>query len=166
MRHRYPAALAALLALAVTSLATAQQAAPDSARHARAVARDQRAITTDTTKLHREIAVRDSARAALDRDHQRTHAEGAQIDSLKAKLAADRKATPRDSALVSRDLATLTRDRQQLDRDLDRGRQEAARVKAIEQRVDKESDAAIDAHHKLGQDRPASKRASKSTTAH
>jgi hypothetical protein len=154
MRFRHTATLAGLMTAAVTSLAAAQQAAPDSTHQARAVAHDQRAITTDTVKLHRDIAVRDSARAALDREHQRTHAEGLQIDSLKARLAREEKATPRDNALVKRDLAMLTRDRRQLDRDLDRDRQEAARVDTIEQRVKKESDAAIDAHHKLRADHP------------
>jgi hypothetical protein len=155
MRYRHAATLASLMTAALTSLAAAQQAAPDSTHQARAMAHDQRAITADTIRLHRDIAVRDSARAALDREHQRTHAEGLQIDSLKARLAREEKATPRDSALVKRDLAMLTRDRRQLDQDLDRDRREAAHVDSIEQRVKKESDAAIDAHHELGRDRPA-----------
>ena len=173
MRHRHTAMLTALMTAAVTSLAAAQQSAPDSTHQQRAIAHDEHAITNDRTRLHQDIALRDSARAALDRDPQRTQAEGMQIDSLKAKLDRDRKASPRDTALVNRELATLTRDRKQLDQDLDRGKQAAAHESKIEQRVKKESDAAIDAHHDLGQDHskssaakpPASKSLPKSSAS-
>ncbi|HEX3275628.1 MAG TPA: hypothetical protein VHR43_12280, partial [Gemmatimonadales bacterium] len=64
---RIHAAALALLALAVPSVAvqtaTAQtpSAQTPSARH-RDVAHDERVITRDTTKLHQEVAVRDSIR--------------------------------------------------------------------------------------------------------
>lgn len=153
MRHRPIATLAAVLTAALTSLAAAQQAAPDSSHLTRAIARDQRVIGTDTLKLNRDIAMRDSARTALALEHHRTQAETARIDSLKTKLDRDRKATPRDTALINRELATLTHDRKQLDQDLDRDRKQAAREDKIEQRVKQESSAAIDAHHDLGRDR-------------
>jgi hypothetical protein len=156
MRHRHIATLAAVLTAALTSLAAAQQAAPDSSHLTRAIARDQRVIGTDTLKLNRDIAMRDSARTALALEHHRTQAETARIDSLKTKLDRDRKATPRDTALINRETATLTNDRKQLDSDLDRDRKAAAREDKIEQRVKKESNAAIDAHHDLGQDRAKS----------
>jgi hypothetical protein len=174
MRHRPIATLAAVLTAALTSLAAAQQAAPDSSHLTRAIGRDQRVIGTDTLKLNRDIAMRDSARTALALEHHRTQAETARIDSLKTKLDRDRKATPRDTALVNREMATLTHDRKQLDQDLDRDRKQAAREDKIEQRVKKESDAAIDAHHDLGRDRAkssaskpsASKSSASKTTKH
>jgi hypothetical protein len=153
MRHRPIATLAAVLTAALTSLAAAQQAAPDSSHLTRAIARDQRVIGSDTLTLNRDIAMRDSARTALALEHHRTQAETARIDSLKTRLDHDRKATPRDTALIDRELATLTHDRRQLDQDLDRDRKEAAREDKIEQRVKQESAAAIDAHHDLGRDR-------------
>ena len=65
MRHRPIATLAAVLTAALTSLAAAQQAAPDSSHLTRAIARDQRVIGTDTLKLNRDIAMRDSARSTF-----------------------------------------------------------------------------------------------------
>jgi hypothetical protein len=150
----YSTMTAALLVLGVTSLAHAQQATSDSARSrsaqlARVRSRDQRAITTDTIRLHREIAIRDSARTMLDQDQARTHAIGTQIDSLKAVLDRERKATPRDTVAINRNLTALTGLRQKLDRSLDRERREKTRVDSLDSRVRKESDAAIDAHQDI-----------------
>ncbi|MFL5496437.1 MAG: hypothetical protein ACJ8DC_18780 [Gemmatimonadales bacterium] len=167
MFRRYSAAITALLVLAVTSLASAQQAASDSGRvvPGRIRARDERAVTADTIKLNRETAVRDSARAALGRDHAQTQAEEARIDTLQAALKKDRQATPRDTTAINRDLATLTRMRKKLDSDLDRDHREKTRLEGLEKKVQKESDAAIEAHHDIRQDRPV-RPAHRDTTAH
>jgi hypothetical protein len=167
MFRRYSAALTALLALAVTSLASAQQAASDSTRGTpgRIRARDERAITADTTKRDREIAVRDSVRAILAQDQARTRAEEARIDSLQAALKKERQATPRDTAAINRDLATLSGMRKKLDTDLDRSRKEKMRLESIEKKVQKETDAAIEAHHDVRQDRPVTP-AHRDTTKH
>jgi chromosome segregation ATPase len=167
MFRRYSAAITAFLVMAVTSLASAQQAASDSTKGAPGGvrARDERAVTADTVRLHREIAVRDSARATLARDQAQTQAEEARIDTLQAALKKDRQATPRDTAAINRDLATLTRMRKKLDSDLDRDHREKARLQGIETKVKKESDAAIEAHHDIRQDRPV-RPAHHDTTAH
>ena len=166
MFRRYPAALTALLVMSVTSLAAAQQAASDSSRRDpdRARDRDERAITADTIKLHREIAVRDSARATLTQDQEQTRAVEARIDSLQADLKKDRQATPRDTAAINRDLTALKHMRQTLDRDLDRDRREKTRVAVIEKKVRTESGAAIEEHHDVREDRPRSP-AHRDTTA-
>jgi hypothetical protein len=156
MFRRYSAAIPALLVMAVTSLASAQQAASDSTKGApgQIRARDERAVTADTIRLHREIAVRDWARATLAHDHAQTQAEGARIDTLKAALNKDRQATPRDTAAINRDLATLTTMRKKLDSDLDRDHREKTRLQGIETKVKKDTDAAIDAHQDIRQNRP------------
>lgn len=154
----YSAMATALLMLGAASLAHAQQATSDTAGRdsthaARVRAREQRAITADTIRLHREVAIRDSARSMLDRDQAQTRATGKRIDSLKAVLDRERKATPRDTVAVNRNLAALTGLRQTLDRDLDRDRREKARVDSLDNRVRKQSEAAIDAHQDIKESR-------------
>lgn len=155
---RIHAAALALLALAVPSLAvqTATAQTPStqtpSARH-RDVAHDERVITRDTTKLHQEVAVRDSIRAALAQDHYQTQAIAARIDSLQHQLDRERAAKPRDAAAISRDEAALNAARKTRDQDLHRDQQAASRLAAVEQKVKKDSQGAIDAHHDIRQDR-------------
>jgi hypothetical protein len=116
---------------------------------------DQHTIAVDSTRLHQELAVRDSVRSALEADHDSTHATSRRLDSLRTALAAARKATPRDSAAIKRDLAALNQAKQALDRDLDRGKQEAAQLAAMNRKVEQESDATIDARRDLHSDRSA-----------
>ena len=154
----YSAMATALLMLGAASLAQAQQATSDTAgrdsTHAMRVrARDERTITADTVRLHREMAIRDSARTLLDQDQAQTHATGKQIDSLKAVLDRERKATPRDTVAINRNLAALTGLRQKLDRDLDRDRRVKTRVDSLDSRIRKESEAAIDAHQNIKESR-------------
>jgi hypothetical protein len=152
MLRIHPAALTALLALALPALA-AGQAAPD--RHA-GVAHDERIITRDTTKLHREIADRDSARSALAEDRHQTQAIEAQIDSLQHRLDRERAAKPRDAAAISRDEAALGQAKKTRDRYLSRDKHAAARLASVEQKVKQESDAAIDAHQDIKHERSMS----------
>jgi hypothetical protein len=156
MRHRPIATLAAVLTAALTSLAAAQQTAPDSTHLQRDMSRDQRQISADTVKRDKEIAMRDSARATLNQDQTKTHSEALAIDSTKAQLAREEKASPRDTAAINRDKAKLEQERKQLDQDLDRSQKEKAKVEKMDKQVQKESDAAIDAHHDLNKDREKS----------
>ncbi|MEP7176789.1 MAG: hypothetical protein ABI860_09580 [Gemmatimonadales bacterium] len=59
---------------------------------------DQQALTTDTMRLHQDVAVRDSARATLAQDRTQRQTDQAQLDSLKATLKRSQQATPRDKA--------------------------------------------------------------------
>ena len=154
MLGNHSATLAVLLTLGAATLAHAQQSAGDSTHSQRARARDERAVTTDTIRLHRDIAIRDSARAALDQDRRQQQADEHQLDSLQAVLTRDRKAKPRDTAAVKRDLAVVTGQRQKLDGDRDRAHREQVRWDADDKRVRKESEAAIEAHHDIREDRP------------
>jgi hypothetical protein len=144
-----PAALTALLALALPSLAAAQTATD---RH-RDVAHDERVVTRDTTRLDQEVAVRDSARTALAQDHYQTQAVAARIDSLQHLLDRERAAKPRDAAAISRDEAGLSAARKTRDQDLRRDQRAASHLAMVEQKVEKESKAAIDVHHDIRQDR-------------
>jgi hypothetical protein len=164
MSRTHPAALMTLLALTVTSLAGAQQASSDTARHAkpspgRDQRQDQRTISADSIKLHHDIALRDSVGSALEADHDRVHADQARLDSLRPALAAARKATPRDSAAIKRDLAALDRAKAALDRDLDQGKREEVRLAALKKRADQESDAIKSARNDLRVDRSGQKQA-------
>jgi hypothetical protein len=152
------AALTTLLALSVASLAGAQQASSDTAHHSQAPLtrderHDRRTISADSTKLHHDIAVRDSVRSAVEADHDRTHAATLRADSLQAVLAAARKATPRDSAAIKRDLAALNQAKRALDQDLDRDKRAQAELVAINHKVDRESNTTIDARRDLRGDR-------------
>ena len=75
MLGNHSATLAVLLTLGAATLAHAQQSAGDSTNSQRARARDERAVTTDTIRLHWDIAVRDSARAVLDQDRRQQQAD-------------------------------------------------------------------------------------------
>ncbi|MGH7513351.1 MAG: hypothetical protein ACREOQ_10550 [Gemmatimonadales bacterium] len=160
MSRTHPAALMTLLALTVTSLAGAQQASSDTAQHAkpspgRDQRQDQRIISTDSIKLHHDIALRDSVRSALEADHDRIHADQGRLDSLRMALANARKAQPRDTAAIARDLAALNQAKQALDRDLDRDKQERSLLASMNRKVTKESDVTADARHDLHADRSA-----------
>jgi hypothetical protein len=157
MFRTHSAALAALLVLAVTSMARAQEAS-DTARHAkppmnRDEHQDARTISADSTRLHRDIALRDSISAVVAKDHARTQAEQARVDSLKMALAKARKATPRDTAAVNRDLAALKRAQEAIETDVHRAEHERKLLASIEKRIRKESDATIDARQDLRADR-------------
>jgi hypothetical protein len=152
MRHRSIATLAAVLTAALTSLAAAQQTAPDSTHLQRDMAHDQGQISADTVKRDKEIAMRDSLRTTLDQDQAKTHSETLAIDSTKARLASEEKASPRDTAAINHDKAALAQERKQLDQDLDRSQKEKAKVEKLDKQAQKESDAAIDAHHDLNKD--------------
>jgi hypothetical protein len=154
MLGKHSATLTALLMVGAASFAHAQQVTGDtthrdSTHAARVTVREDRAIATDTMRLHRDIAMRDSARTTLNRGQAQTSALGKQIDSLKTVLDRERKASPRDTTAIKRNEAALKQMRRQQDRDLDRDRREKSRVESIEKRVDKESDAAIAAHQKI-----------------
>ena len=156
MSGKYTAIFTAFLILSATSLAQAQQSTSDTTRpdSDRARDRDQRALTTDTMKLHHDVALRDSARAILHQDQVQTRGVETQIDSLQAVLQHDRQATPRDDAAIARDKAAVKRLRGKLDSDLDRARRERARVDLARKAVDHERDAAIEAHHDIREDKP------------
>src|SRR5690242_5873195 len=124
MFRTYSAALTTLVALTVTTLAGAQQASNDTAHHAKASTtrderQDRRTISSDSTRLRHDIAVRDSVRSTLDADHDRTRAASLRADSLRTALAAARKATPRDTAAIRRDTQALNQAKKTLDQDLD-----------------------------------------------
>src|SRR6476661_7655863 len=63
---------------------------------------DARALSADSTTLRRDIAMRDSARSALEADHDRIHADQGRLDSLKTALAHARKADRRDGGRAPR----------------------------------------------------------------
>ena len=143
----------ALLALLAPSFATAQTTTPSATARHRDVAHDERTITRDTTRIQQEIALRDSARATLAQDHHQTQLIAARIDSLQHQLDRERAAKPRDEAAIRRDEAALTAARKTRDQDLRRDKRAASHLAMVEQKVKKESDAAIDAHHDIKQDR-------------
>ena len=116
---------------------------------------DARALSADSTTLRRDIAMRDSARSALEADHDRIHADQGRLDSLKTALAHARKADPRDTAAIARDEAALNQAKQALDRDLDRGKQEQSLLASMNRKVTKETDVTADARHDLRSDRSA-----------
>jgi hypothetical protein len=158
MFRTHSAALAALLVLAVTSMAGAQEASSDTARHAKPPMnhderQDARTISADSTRLHRDIALGDSIRAVVAKDHARTQAEEARVDSLKVVLAKARKTTPRDTAAVNRDLAALNQAREALENDVHRAEHERKLLASIEKRIRKESDATSDARGDVRADR-------------
>ncbi len=142
------AVLTAMLALAVTSLAAAQNAT-DSTR--RDLKQDNRALARDTVKLHQDIAMRDSVSDTLAQDHKQLKAGEAHIDSLQAQLAKDRKA--HDTAAVKQDEKALKDARKAQEQELDRIKREDARFKAVEAKVRKERDAVSDTRSDLKQDR-------------
>ncbi|HEY8258970.1 MAG TPA: hypothetical protein VIG08_15025 [Gemmatimonadales bacterium] len=166
MLARHAATLTALLFLGVAPVASSQQTTDslhqttDSLQHARH--HDAKMITTDTVKLHRDIAIRDSTRASLTRDQTASQADQKRIDSVKAVLANERKATPRDTAAINRNLALVKRLQSTHDQELDKSRQEKKRLDFDEKTVKRESSAALAAHHDLRADHPA---ASKKATA-
>ena len=143
----HSAAITAMLALTITTLAGAQQKAQSDKRQ------DQRTIAADSARLHRDIAMRDSIRAVVAEDHARTQAGQARLDSLKAALATARKTTPRDAAAIQRDELALAQTKKALDRDLDRAQHERSLLASIEKKVTRESDATIDARRDLRSDR-------------
>jgi hypothetical protein len=154
MPSKHTATVTALLILGFTALAQAQQpTTSDSTRPDRARARDERALTTDTMKLHRDIAHLDSTRAILNQDQAQTRAEEQRIDSLQTVLQHDRQAKPRDAAAIAKDEAAVKRLRAKLDKDLDRAHREEARVDLARKAVDHEQDAAIEAHQDIKGDK-------------
>jgi hypothetical protein len=149
----HTAALTAVLALAVTSLGAAQTASDTSRTPKQDIRHDEHVIAVDSTKLHAEMAVRDSARSTLAQDQAQTRALGARVDSLKAQLDRERKATPRDSTAIARDEKALAAARKDRDRDLDRDKHEASRLASIEKKIDKETDSRAGANHDIKQER-------------
>jgi hypothetical protein len=162
MFRTYPAALAAALALTVTSLAGAQQPAGDTTAHhpkpspTRDERQDARVIAADRARLQHDIGLRDSTRARLVQDRNRLPTEEARIDSLKAALTSARKA--HDTAAERRDLAELTRARKVYDQDLDRFKREGAVLAKLDKRADAQEDAIAAARHDLRADRSAQRR--------
>lgn len=159
MFRTHSAALAVLLALGVASTAGAQQAG-DTAGHAKpSMNNDQRqdkhTITVDSTRVHRDIALSDSLRKVIEKDHDRTQAGQARVDSLKAALATARTTTPRDTAAVKRDEAALNQAKEALENDVHRAEHERKALATVENRIKKESDQTIDARQDLRSDRSA-----------
>lgn len=168
MFARHTATLTAALILGMAAVAHAQQStdttkqATDSLQHARH--HDEKMITSDTVKLNRDIAVRDSVRKVLDQDQATATAEGKKIDSLKVALDKERKATPRDSAAINRTQAALKQAQSSHDRMLDKASREKKRAEFAEKTVKRESQAAIDAHKDVRAAHPTSaKKASASS---
>jgi hypothetical protein len=168
MFTRHTMTLTALLILGVASLAQAQQSASDTTRpHPdRARDRDQRALATDTVKLHLDVAHLDSARALLHQDQTQAKADENRLDSLKAVLQHDEQARPRNTAAIAKDKAAVTALRHKLDADLDRAGRERARVELAQKAVRRESHAAIEAHQDIKEDKPESQEHSGAAKRH
>jgi hypothetical protein len=149
-------ALTALFMLGVTSLAHAQQSASDTARSDADRARDQQAITTDTIKLHHDIALRDSAKALLDRDRNETRADEQRLDTLRAVLKRNEQASPRNAAAISKDAAAVKSLEKKVDTDRDRARQQETRLDLAQKAVRQESHAAFEEHRDIRKERPKS----------
>jgi hypothetical protein len=165
MFARHTATLTAALIFGMATVAHAQQSTDtlhqvrDSLQHARH--HDQKMVASDTVKLQRDIAIRDSVRTSLTRDQAASQADQKRIDSVKAVLDKERKATPRDSAAINRNLALVKRLQTTHDQELARSRQEKKRLDFDEKTVKRESQASIAAHHGVRADYPAaSKKAS------
>jgi hypothetical protein len=158
MCTKYTAALTTLLILGIASFAQAQQSSSDTTRPDRDNAQDQRALATDTMKLHLDIAHLDSLRALQHQDQTQARADEKQLDSLKAVIKRDRQATPRDSAALAQDQAQLMTLRKKLDTELDRARRERTQVEVAQKAVRRESQAAIKAHQDIKEDKAVSQK--------
>jgi hypothetical protein len=158
-------ALAAALAVTVTSLGRAQQPAADTTAHRSKPSatsdqrQDRRTIAVDSTRLTHDIALRDSARARLVSVRDRLPVDEAKIDSLKAQVARDRKANPPDAAAERRDMAALKQARNIYDQDMDRFKRDRAEVATLEKRVDGQADAETAARKDLRADRTGAAKA-------
>jgi hypothetical protein len=127
----------------------------DSAQKARqAVRRDERqdahVIATDSTRLHHDIAIRDSARTMLAQDQARTRTDEAKLDSLQAALIRARKNAPADTAAIKTSIAQA---KKTLESDKDRDQHQRSALASADRKVSKEADATADARHDLRTDR-------------
>jgi hypothetical protein len=152
MSNKCIGGLTALLILGVTSLGHAQQSASDTARRDADRIRDKQALTTDTIKLHRDIALKDSAQAMLLRDRTRTQTDEKQLDSLRAMLKHDRQASPRDTAAIAKDQAAVTSLEKKVKMDRDQTRREETRLDLAQKAVRRESHAAFEEHRDIRSD--------------
>jgi hypothetical protein len=151
MSNKCTGALTALLILGVTSLGHAQQSA-DTAKRDADGDRDKQALTTDTIKLHRDIALKDSAQAMLLRDRTQTQTDEKQLDSLRAMLKHDRQASPRDTAAIAKDQAAVTSLEKKVKMDRDQTRREETRLDLAQKAVRRESHAAFEEHRDIHSD--------------
>lgn len=149
MVTKHTATLTAFLILGIAAVAKAQQSASDTTRPNPDRPQDQRALATDTMKLHLDRARLDSALALLHQGQAQARADTKQLDSLKAVIKRDRQATPRDTAAIAQDQAQVVALRKQLDTELDRARREKAQVEVAQKAVRRESHAAIEAHQDI-----------------
>jgi hypothetical protein len=152
MSNKCTGALTALLILGVTSLGHAQQSASDTTRRDADRARDKQALTTDTIKLHHDIALKDSAQAMLLRDRAQTQADEKRLDSLRAALQHDRQASPRNDAMIAKEAAAVKSLEKKVDLDHDRARQEETRLDLAQKAVRQESHAAFEEHRDIRKD--------------
>ncbi len=168
MFARHSATLAAALIFGMATVGHAQQStdtvkqADDSLQHARH--HGEKMITSDTVKLNRDIAIRDSVRKVLDSDQAAATAEGKKIDSLKVVLDKERKASPRDAAAISRTQGEINQAQSRHDQMLDKASREKKRSEFAEKTVKRESQAAIDAHHDVRAAHPASSKKATATS--
>ena len=154
------ATLTAFLLLAPVTVVHAQQST-DTLHRDRA--HDERVITRDTLKVNHAVAVRDSARAALQQDQAKGDADKKQLDSVQADLARARKASPRDTAAINRDEASVKRLQEALDRDRDRARHEKNQAQLAQKAVERRSSGAIAAHKDIREDHPTSPKSTDSS---
>jgi hypothetical protein len=156
MLNKYTGALTALLILGVTSLGNAQQSASDTARREPDRVSDKKALTTDTVKLHRDIALKDSAQAMVNRDRAQLKTDETQLDSLRAALKRDRQAAPPNTATIDKDAAAVKSLEKTVDEDRARANREETRLDVAQKAVRRESHAAFEEHQDIRQDKPRS----------
>ena len=158
MSNKYTGALTALLILGVTSLGHAQQSASDTTRRDadRVRDRDQQALTTDTIKLHRDIAVKDSAQAMVNRDRAQLKTDETQLDTMRATLKRNRQASPPNTAAIDKDAAAVKSLEKKVDEDRARANREETRLDLAQKEVRRESHAAFEEHQDIRQDKPRS----------
>ena len=154
MSSTYTGALTALLIFGVGSVAQAQQSASDTAR--RDAVRDKQALTTDTIKLHHDIALKDSAQALLLRDRKETQTDEQRLDSLRAALQRERQASPSNSAAIAKDAAAVKSQEKKVNEDRARDRREETRLDLAQKAVRGESHAAFEEHRDIRSDKPRS----------
>ena len=158
MFTRYTVAVA-VLTLGIASIAQAQQSTSDTTRRDSIRVRDQRALSTDTTKLHLDRARLDSARTLLDNDRTLAKADEKRIDSLQTVLKSDHQKG--DSAAVARDKAAILATRKKMDTAQDRAQREERRVEVAQKTVRRETGKTMETRQDIKQDKPGPKSTSK-----
>ena len=149
----------ALLTLGIASFAQAQQSSSDTTRRDSVRVRDERALTTDTTKLRLDRARLDTARTLLEKDRTLAQADEKRIDSLRTVLTHDQQKG--DSAAVARDKAAILALRKKMDAAQDRAQREEHRVEVAQKTVRRETGKTMETRQDIKQDKPGAKSVSK-----